>query len=101
MDIEECEAEIIQESSLEETALIRRKSLRTAERKSLILEHSVQEAIEEEECEKIGVEEKIVNTEYKELIRLIEDHVILPFDVDEWANECLEVIRLTRKETTV
>lgn len=85
----------------EETAFIRRKSLRTAERKSLILEDSVEEPIDEEECFENWVEEKIVDTEYKELIRLIEDHVVLPFDVDEWANESLQVIQLTRKETTV
>ena len=108
IEIEECEAEIIQESSLEnmteETALIRRKSLRTAERKSLVIEDSAQEPIEEEEEEEYDenwVEESIAYTEYKELVRLIEDHVILPFDVAEWASEGLEVTWLTRKETAV
>ena len=120
IEIEECEAEIIQESSLdnliEETALIRRKSLRTAERKSLVVEDSAQEPIEEEEEEEKEkeeeeeeeeeydenwVEESIAYTEYKELVRLIEDHVIMPFDVAEWASESLEVTWLTRKETAV
>ena len=106
IEIEECEGETIQEISLEnmieETALIRRKSLRTAERKSLVLEDSTQELIVEEFQEDWN-EEKIVNAEYKELVRLIEDHVILPFDVGEWRrNEGLEVIRLyPRKETAV
>ena len=108
IEIEECEAEIIQESSLEnmteETAFIRRKSLRTAERKSLIIEDSAQEPIDEEEEKEYDenwVEESIAYTEYRELVRLIEDHVILPFDVAEWASESLEVTWLTRKETAV
>ena len=65
------------------TANVRRKSLRTA-LQSVVAPVNVPGdlAIQEEEdwCDDHTVD----IAEYKELIRLIEDHVIMPFDHGEW-----------------
>lgn len=90
------------ENIVEETSsLIRRKSLRTEERKFLPIEDSVPEPIEEEETDENWIDKTFASTTYKELVRLIEDHVIRPFDGDEWANESVEATWFARKETTV
>ena len=93
--------EIVPKSCLdileEETVLIRRKLLRTADAISAV-EDSAQKPIKNDEDLN---EEKIERTEYQKLISLIEDHVILPFDLHEWENDSLPVIRFKRKETTV
>lgn len=102
---ESYETEIIHgtcfENIVEETSLIRRKSLRTEERKFLPIEDSVPEPIEEEETDENWIDKTFASTTYKELVRLIEDHVIRPFDGDEWANESVEATWFARKETTV
>lgn len=104
LEIEECEVETIPKSSLdnleEEAVFVRRKSLRTTDHKSAINKGSAQEPNEEDEYEE-DLGEKITNTEYQELICLIEDHVILPFDLNEWENDSLPMIQYTRKETAV
>ncbi|KAL9987133.1 hypothetical protein ACROYT_G001386 [Oculina patagonica] len=96
LEIEECEVETIPKSCLdnleEEAVFVRRKSLRSADHKSTINKGSAQEPIEEDEYEE-DLGEKITNTEYQELICMIEDHVILPFDLHEWENDSLPMIR--------
>ena len=79
-----CETEVIQTNPFEnltkeETPFIRKKSLRTAERKTLLSEESIQCKIEEEQYEQDWEGQEMTKGVYKKLIRLIEDHVILLF----------------------
>lgn len=83
-DVDQCNGSL--DSLSEEMAHVRRKSLRTAEQTVVKpLEVSGEWAIEEEED---LVQNRAVDIEYRKLIRLIDDHVIMPFDHEEW----LEVI---------